>query len=211
MVSSPRELYSLLEEAVGERIESVEEQVEIVKDLVYVSGIGIVVKTPPNYVKLRLIRKYNKKGKVFMFYDEKISYLEQYKDYVFYLITKVELNREELNIRKQIGLFYTEFTIKHSARLKLRFKPWRIYRGEIRVGRRKEQIEWMIPVPTYYRLSHMYLCSPSDIERKIEKKNKTIYYYPIRNIVEAYLYGTRRQKRTTAQPLFTHQHKPQLK
>lgn len=211
MVSSPKELYVLLEEAVGEEIVPIEVQVEIVKNLVCLNGLGIVVKTPLNNLYMKLKRKYGLKGKVFMFYDEKIPVLEQYKDYVFYLITEVELGGEELSIKKQIGIFYTEFLFRSSRRLKRRFKPWKIYKGEIVVGRRREHIEWMIPVPTYYRLSHLYLCSPGDIERKIEKKNKTIYYYPIRNIVEAYLYGTRRGRRitaeirTTAQPLFKYE------
>jgi len=101
VVSSPSELFKLAEEATGEKIESCVEPVEIVKDLVYVGGLGIVVKTPPNILYMKLKRKYDVKGKIFTFYKEKIPVLEHYKDYVFYLITKVELNGEELSIESK--------------------------------------------------------------------------------------------------------------
>ena len=178
-----------------------------------VSGIGIIPGTIPDQVRLRLSRRYTKKGKVVLFENMPVKELEEFREYVYFLASRLMLHGEESDIEPytNIGVYYFEIS-PPSKRLKLRFKPWEIYRGRVCVGKFCEEVKWLISIPTYYRFSYLFLSSPEDMQRKwIDERGDLHITNITRTLVEKYLFGEKRGRRfltireVLAVPIFSYQ------
>jgi len=136
--------------------------------VVRVSGVGIVVSALSDRLRLKLSRRYEKVGKVVFFNDIAVEDLDEFRDQVLFLVTDVKITSTEesltLNPFEKIGVLHIEYT-KQPTRLKERFKPWRVYRGEIRIGKKAFFINRLIRVPTYRKRSILFLCHPNDLKR----------------------------------------------
>ena len=162
-----------------------------------VSGIGIIPGTIPDQVRLRLSRRYTKKGKAVFFRNVPVRELEEFKDYVYFLATDMFLRGERTSIDSYIciGVYYFEIS-PPSKRLKLRFNPWRIYKGKLCVGKYCQEVKWLISIPTYYRSSYLFLSHPEDMQRKwIDERGDLHITNITRAIVEKYLFTEKRRRR----------------
>lgn len=189
---------------------SLEEHLKPLFNNLSASGIGIVVDIIPDQVRLKLSRRYEKKGKVVFFENVPIRELEEFRNYVFFLVSRLYLDGEEVGIEPyaNVGVYYFEI-FPPSKRLKLRFKPWRIYGGRVCVGKYCQEVKWLMYVPTYHRFSYLFLSSPEDMKRKwIDERGNLHITNITRILVEKYLTGKKRGRRfptiyeTLSAPLF---------
>lgn len=160
-------------------------------DYLKVSGIGITVPNIPDDLRLKLFRRYGKRGRIFSFHNESVARLAEFRNHALFLVTEVKFKESEelLDAAKKfarVGVYHIEYN-RYPKNVKLRFKPWEIYHGEISIGVKKYFINWLMRVPTYRRNSVMFLCSVNDLERK--DGNKTIF--PIESLVAAYRENTK--------------------
>ena len=167
-------------------------------DRLSVSGIGIAVGSPPRRVQNIIARRYEKKGKVVFFENVPVEKLEEFRDYVYFLADKLYIRGEETSIGEygRVGALYIELS-RPSPRLKKRFEPWRVYRGEVCVGKHCEEVKWFINIPTYYRNSYLILCHPEDLERRVAYEHEEHTIYVINNLISKYLLGTKREVKIT--------------
>ena len=167
-------------------------------DRLSVSGIGIIPGTIPDQVRLRLARRYTKKGKVVFFEKTPVEDLEEFKDYVYFLASEIYIRGEKSGVEgyEEVGVLYFELN-KPSPRLKRRFEPWKVYKGEVCVGKHCEEVKWFISVPTYHRYSYLILCHPEDLERRVPYEHGERTIYVINNLISKYLLGTKREVKMT--------------
>ncbi len=160
--------------------------VEIIAEELRVSGVGIQFGTVPKSVNTVIYRRYTKYGKVFSFDREPVGRLAVLRDHALLLVSNAYLlDREEpLDIEgfKRIGVLGYELDRLGTRYRYRRFKPWRLYRGRVCVGRVCEEVGWMIWVPTYHRRYILVLCDPETMSN-------------VDNLVWAYISGEKRRRR----------------
>jgi len=190
---------------------TIEDELKYILNYVRVSGVGIIPDTIPDSLRLRISRRYRKKGKIFWFDSALVKDLEPYRNYVIFLVREVVLNDSELEVPKHIGVLYAEFQ-KYPERIIRRFPAWQVVKGAIRVGRSKYVLKGVMRVPTYDKYSVLFITHPEDIVREYTKYEpgigKTlIKEFLLQNIIDKYRYNPARNKIVTTQhlttPLFT--------
>lgn len=198
---SPRDIEKLIS-CVG-RYPHVEEIVRVTGET-KVDGVGILVGHVPEMINLKIMRKYRKKGKIFFFENIKVENLYELYQYAFLLVDKVDnnyvstysdLGQEEMG--SKIGVLYFE-SVK-SFRFKTRFKPWRLYRGEICRGKICHTFNWILHIPTYRSGVYFFLCDSKDlITLSSDKIN-----YPLQDLLFTYNFkNPLRYMRSIVLPLF---------
>ena len=73
------------------------------------------------------------------------------------LVSNVYSEGREIDIDdfRNVSVYMVTYS-RYPKNIKLRFRPWKIYSGEITIGRKKFYINWLMQVPTYHRYTTMF-------------------------------------------------------
>ncbi len=157
-----------------------------------VSGIGVIPGTIPDDVRLRLSRRFRKRGRILFFEHIPVGELEVFKEYVVFLASEVRFDGEEIKVPKKLGVVWVEFP-RNPKQLKAKFPAWEIVRGRIIHGRREFILYGSMRVPTYDQHLVVFIADAEDIERKEKIPEGTRITYPLRNLITRYRHGTIKQ------------------
>jgi len=161
----PRDIVRKIRELEGASIISVEEAFPyyILMNM-RVSGTGIIVRPLPPKVYNRFYHgNFDKRGSIIRFTDVAVPRLEEFRHDVLFLVTEVKLGGMRIDIGFLNKVFVVEYElVRRPEKLKLRFKAWRFYTGEIKYGKRVWRVKWMVRVPTRISRHIMFLGSRED-------------------------------------------------
>jgi len=161
----PRDIVKTIKELEGASIISVDEAFPyyILMNM-YVSGVGIMVRPLPSRVYNRFYHgNFDKRGSIIRFTDAPVLRLEDFKHDILFLVTEAKLGGMRIDIDFLKVVFVVEYElVRRPEKLKLRFKPWQFYTGEIKYGKKVWRVKWMVRVPTRISRHVMFLGSRED-------------------------------------------------
>jgi len=190
---SPRELLRFIEREAGARFTPIEEFLGYGVRSLVVSGIGIVIGDIPFDLRQKLKRRCSVDGKYVSFHDIRVEKLLEFRDYVLFLVSSARIYSTDIPVKPEIA-YYTAVFEKEPRKLKLKYPPWKIIRGEVTIGPRRFWFNWFMRIPTYSKYRILFLCHPKDLIRRVSEKRTT---FPIINMVAMYRHRLRVRNKIT--------------
>lgn len=158
---------------------------------VHLTGLGVLLISPPRSVSMRIAREFRKVGKVFYFSDVEMGRLASLMHYAFMFSTAVGGVPADRVEGRKVGVVYVE--VANSTRAKMFLRKSMVHRGRVCRGKRCYDVNWFIYIPVYVGRGYLVVCDEEDLVRR---RPDGSVEYPLLNLLLAY--GSGRVERYTA-------------